>query len=162
MCPSYSLFISLEENLQPSSWSWLTSPQYDHHKLFSTTGIASTLMTKRITFKVSNSSARQHGRNLIQKREKMKEPDNYNGSLEEVNIWYQRMTMFFQSDNIENDWERIKITLEKEINIKYGSYLEEGKDLQEKNSRRSWIKCEYLSVMSRILWLPPVGIISDL
>ena len=113
MCPSYSLFISLEENLQPSSWSWLTSPQYDHHKLFSTTGIASTLMTKRITFKVSNSSARQHGRNLIQKREKMKEPDNYNGSLEEVNIWYQRMTMFFQSDNIENDWERIKITLER-------------------------------------------------
>jgi len=72
------------------------------------------------------------------------------------------MTMFFQSNNIENDWERIKITLEKEINIKYGSYLEEGKDLQEKNSRRSWIKCEYLSVMSRILWLPPVGIISDL
>jgi len=43
-------------------------------------------MTKRITFKVSNSSSRQHGRNLIQKREKMKEPDNYNGSLEEVNI----------------------------------------------------------------------------
>jgi len=63
----------------------IPSPQYDHHKLFSTTGIASTLMTKRITFKVSNSSSRQHGRNLIQKREKMKEPDNYNGSLEEVN-----------------------------------------------------------------------------
>lgn len=37
--------------------------------------------------------------------------------------------MFFQSDNIENDWERIKITLEKKTNIKCGSHLEEGKDL---------------------------------
>jgi len=36
----------------------------------STTGIASILMTKTITFKVSNSSSRQQGRNLIQKKGK--------------------------------------------------------------------------------------------
>ena len=43
----------------------------------------------------------------------MKEPDDYEGDPETVNAWCRRMTMYFQSNNISSNWERIEITLGK-------------------------------------------------
>jgi len=43
----------------------------------------------------------------------MKEPDNFKGSPDEVRAWYKRMTLFFQSNNILKEWERIEMALGK-------------------------------------------------
>jgi len=41
----------------------------------------------------------------------MKEPNNFEGNPDKVRAWCRRMTLFFQSNNIE--WERIEIALGK-------------------------------------------------
>jgi len=46
-------------------------------------------------------------------RRKIKEPDDFEGSPNEVRAWCQRMTLFFQSNNISKEWERIEIALGK-------------------------------------------------
>jgi len=43
----------------------------------------------------------------------MKELDNFKGNPDKVRAWYQRMMLFFQSNNILKEWERIKIVLGK-------------------------------------------------
>ena len=42
-----------------------------------------------------------------------KEPDNFEGGPDEVKAWCQRMTLFFQSNDISTEWERIEIALGK-------------------------------------------------
>jgi len=44
---------------------------------------------------------------------KAKEPDDFEGNPEDVNAWCQCMTMYFQSNGIKNEWERIEIALGK-------------------------------------------------
>jgi len=51
-------------------------------------------------------------------KKRMKEPDNFKGNPDKVRAWYQRMTLFFQSNNISKEWERIKIALG---NVRIGS-----------------------------------------
>jgi len=46
-------------------------------------------------------------------KRRMKEPDDYEGDPETGNAWCRRMTMYFQSNNISSNWERIKITRRK-------------------------------------------------
>jgi len=46
-------------------------------------------------------------------KNKMKEPDDFEGSLDEVRAWCRRMTLFFQSNGISKEWERIEMTLGK-------------------------------------------------
>jgi len=46
-------------------------------------------------------------------RRKMKEPDDFKGSPDEVRAWCQRMTLFFQSNNISKEWKRIEMALGK-------------------------------------------------
>ena len=46
-------------------------------------------------------------------KRKMKEPDNFKGSPDEVRAWCRRMTLFFQSNNISKEWERIEMALGK-------------------------------------------------
>ena len=46
-------------------------------------------------------------------KRKTKKLDDFKGSLDEVRAWCQRMTLFFQSNNISKEWERIKIALGK-------------------------------------------------
>ena len=46
-------------------------------------------------------------------KRKIKEPDNVKGSPDEVRAWCQRITLFFQSNNISKEWERIKMALGK-------------------------------------------------
>ena len=36
-------------------------------------------------------------------KRKMKEPDDFEGSLDEVRTWCQRMTLFFQSNDISKE-----------------------------------------------------------
>jgi len=43
----------------------------------------------------------------------MKELDDFEGSPDEVRAWCQRMTLFFQSNDISKEWERIEIALGK-------------------------------------------------
>ena len=46
-------------------------------------------------------------------KRRTKEPNDFEGNPNEVRAWYQRMTLFFQSNNISKEWERIKIALGK-------------------------------------------------
>ena len=46
-------------------------------------------------------------------KRQMKELDNFEENLDEVRAWYQRMTLFFQSNDISKKWERIKMALGK-------------------------------------------------
>jgi len=46
-------------------------------------------------------------------KRRMKEPDDFEGSPDEVKAWCQRMMLFFQSNDISKEWERIKIALGK-------------------------------------------------
>jgi len=46
-------------------------------------------------------------------KRRMKEPDDLEGSPDEVRAWCQRMMLFFQSNNISKEWERIKMALGK-------------------------------------------------
>jgi len=46
-------------------------------------------------------------------KRKMKEPDDFEGSPDEVRTWCRRMTLFFQSNNISKEWERIEMALGK-------------------------------------------------
>ena len=43
----------------------------------------------------------------------MKKPDDFKGSSDKVKAWCQKMTLFFQSNDILKEWERIKMALEK-------------------------------------------------
>jgi len=49
----------------------------------------------------------------------MKELDDFEGSPDEVRAWCQKITLFFQSNNISKEWKRIEIALGK---------IKEGKD----------------------------------
>jgi len=44
---------------------------------------------------------------------RMKEPNNFEGNPDKVRAWCRRMTLFFQSNNIPKEWERIEIALGK-------------------------------------------------
>jgi len=44
---------------------------------------------------------------------RMKEPNDFEGNQDEVRAWCRRMTLFFQSNNILKEWERIEIALGK-------------------------------------------------
>ena len=46
-------------------------------------------------------------------KRKMKEPNNFKGSPDEVRAWCQRMTLFFQSNDISKEQKRIKMALGK-------------------------------------------------
>jgi len=46
-------------------------------------------------------------------KRRMKEPDDFKGGPDKVKAWCQRMTLFFQSNNISREWERIEIALGK-------------------------------------------------
>jgi len=46
-------------------------------------------------------------------KRKMKKPDDFKGSSDKVKAWCQKMTLFFQSNDILKEWERIKMALEK-------------------------------------------------
>jgi len=43
----------------------------------------------------------------------MKEPNDFKGNPDEVRAWYQRMMLFFQSNDISKEWERIEMALGK-------------------------------------------------
>jgi len=43
----------------------------------------------------------------------MKEPNDFEENPDEVRAWCQRITLFFQSNDISKEWERIKIALGK-------------------------------------------------
>jgi len=43
----------------------------------------------------------------------MKEPDDFEGNPDKVRAWYQRITLFFQSNDISKEWKRIKMALGK-------------------------------------------------
>jgi len=46
-------------------------------------------------------------------KRRMKESDDFKGGPDEVKAWCQRMTLFFQSNNISREWKRIEIALGK-------------------------------------------------
>ena len=46
-------------------------------------------------------------------KRKAKEPNDFKGSPDKVKAWCRRMTLFFQSNDISKEWERIKMALEK-------------------------------------------------
>jgi len=46
-------------------------------------------------------------------KRRAKELDNFKGSPDEVKAWCRRMMLFFQSNNISKEWERIEIALGK-------------------------------------------------
>ena len=46
-------------------------------------------------------------------RRRAKEPDDFEGGPDEVKAWCRRMTLFFQSNDISREWERIEIALGK-------------------------------------------------
>ena len=46
-------------------------------------------------------------------KRKAKEPNDFKGSPDKVKAWCWRMTLFFQSNDISKEWERIKMALEK-------------------------------------------------
>jgi len=46
-------------------------------------------------------------------KRKMKEPDNFEESPDEIRAWCQRMILFFQSNDISKEWERIEMALGK-------------------------------------------------
>jgi len=46
-------------------------------------------------------------------KRQMKELDNFEGNPDKVRAWYWRMMLFFQSNNILKEWERVKIALGK-------------------------------------------------
>jgi len=46
-------------------------------------------------------------------KRRTKEPNDFEGGPDEVKAWYRRMTLFFQSNNILKEWERIEIALGK-------------------------------------------------
>ena len=46
-------------------------------------------------------------------KRRMKEPDDFKGGPDKVKAWCQRMILFFQSNNISREWERIEIALGK-------------------------------------------------
>jgi len=46
-------------------------------------------------------------------KRRTKEPNNFEGNPDEVRAWCQRITLFFQSNNISKEWERIEIALGK-------------------------------------------------
>jgi len=46
-------------------------------------------------------------------KRRAKEPDDFEGGLDEVKAWCRRMMLFFQSNNISKEWERIEIALGK-------------------------------------------------
>jgi len=43
----------------------------------------------------------------------MKEPNNFEGSPDEVRAWCQKIALFFQSNDISKKWERIEMALGK-------------------------------------------------
>ena len=46
-------------------------------------------------------------------KRRTKEPDDFEGDPDEVKAWCRRMTLFFQSNDISKEWERIAIALGK-------------------------------------------------
>ena len=46
-------------------------------------------------------------------KRRTKEPNDFEGNPDEVRAWYQRMMLFFQSNDISKEWERIKMALGK-------------------------------------------------
>ena len=46
-------------------------------------------------------------------KRKTKEPDDFEGSTDKVKAWCQRMTLFFQSNDVSKKWERIEMALGK-------------------------------------------------
>jgi len=46
-------------------------------------------------------------------KRQMKEPDDFKGSPDEVRAWCRRMSLFFQSNDISKEWERIEMALGK-------------------------------------------------
>jgi len=46
-------------------------------------------------------------------KKRTKEPNDFKGNPDKVRAWCQRMTLFFQSNNISKEWERIKMALGK-------------------------------------------------
>jgi len=46
-------------------------------------------------------------------KQKIKEPNNFKRSPDEVRAWYRRITLFFQSNSISKEWKRIEIALGK-------------------------------------------------
>jgi len=48
-----------------------------------------------------------------QAKQRTKEPNDFKESPNEVRAWCQKMTLFFQSNNISKEWERIEIALGK-------------------------------------------------
>ena len=46
-------------------------------------------------------------------KKKAKEPDDFKGGPDEVKAWCRRMMLFFQSNDISKEWERIEIALGK-------------------------------------------------
>jgi len=46
-------------------------------------------------------------------KQRTKEPDDFEGDPDEVKAWCQRMMLFFQSNDISKEWERIEIALGK-------------------------------------------------
>jgi len=46
-------------------------------------------------------------------KQRIKEPDDFEGNLDKVKAWCQKITLFFQSNNISKEWERIEMALGK-------------------------------------------------
>ena len=46
-------------------------------------------------------------------KRKIKEPDDFEGNPDKVGAWCRRMTLFFQSNDILKEWERIELALGK-------------------------------------------------
>jgi len=46
-------------------------------------------------------------------KQRTKEPNDFEGNPDEVRAWCQRMTLFFQSNDISKEWERIEMALGK-------------------------------------------------
>ena len=46
-------------------------------------------------------------------KRRMEEPNDFKGGPDEVKAWCRRMMLFFQSNNISREWERIEIALGK-------------------------------------------------
>jgi len=46
-------------------------------------------------------------------KRRMKEPNDFEGNPDDVRAWCQRMILFFQSNNISKEWERIEMALGK-------------------------------------------------
>ena len=60
---------------------------------------------------------------------RIKEPNDFKGNPDEVKAWYQRMMLFFQSNDISKEWERIEMALGK---------IKEGKDNRWWGSKGIW------------------------